>query len=283
MFPQITLFGQAISLYLIMMLSGVLAFGIYAGVTAIKRKYDLMDMAMFFFILSIGVIIGSHFLYALVNYENAIYILKNIKQMNIINALGSIFDGRMFYGGLVGSLVIGFFVVKKDNNYMKYFDIIAAGIPLFLFFAKIGCFFAGCCYGIQSKIGFRYNDSKLTETNEIMRFPVQLLESFFCLSLFIYLNFLLIKNKFNNKLLYLYLLIYSVGRFFIEYLRGDKSRGIWFYLSTSQIISILSKRFAALRLINPKGWRATQNISQACDRRLNVPCAVLLRYIFLRP
>jgi hypothetical protein len=81
LFPQITLFGRVIGLYLIMMLSGVLAFGVYAGITAVKRKYDLIDMVMFFFILSIGVLIGSHFLFALVNYENTVYVLKNIKQM----------------------------------------------------------------------------------------------------------------------------------------------------------------------------------------------------------
>jgi len=238
MFPQITIFGQVIGLYLTMIFFGGLAFGIYAGVTAVKRKYDFIDMVMFFFILSIGVIIGSHLLYALVNYRNTIYVLENIKQMNIIIALVKIFNGRAFYGGLFGALIIGFIIIKKDNNYIKYFDIIAAGIPLFLFFAKLGCFFAGCCYGIQSKIGFRYYNTSLTETNDIIRFPVQLLESFFCIILFLYLNYLLINNKFKNKLLYLFLLIYSTGRFFIEYLRGDTSGGIWF-LSTAQIISIL--------------------------------------------
>jgi phosphatidylglycerol:prolipoprotein diacylglycerol transferase len=239
MFPQIEVFGKVIGSYWLMMLVGVLAFGIYAGVTAVKRKYDFIDMAMFFSILSIGVILGCHLLYALVNYKNTAYVLENIKQMNIISVLGNIFRGRIFYGGLIGLLAVGFIVIRKDNSYMKYFDIIAAGIPLFHFFARIGCFLAGCCYGIESKIGFIYYNSPLAESNGIMRFPVQLLESLFCIILFFYLNYLLINNKFKNKLLYLYLLIYPTGRFFIEYLRGDESRGIWFHLSTSQIISIL--------------------------------------------
>ncbi|MCL2251439.1 MAG: prolipoprotein diacylglyceryl transferase [Treponema sp.] len=222
-----------------MMISGVLAFGFYAGLTAVKRKYNFIDMLMFFFILSIGVIFGSHLLYALVHYKNTFNELENIKQKNIISAIGSIFGGRTFYGGLIGALVLGWFVILKDKNYIKYFDIIALGIPLFHFFAKIGCFLAGCCYGIESKIGFKYIDNHSAETDEIIRLPVQLLESFFCIILFFYLNYLFIKNKFENKLIYLYLLIYSAGRFFIEYLRGDASRGIWFHLSTSQIISIL--------------------------------------------
>jgi phosphatidylglycerol:prolipoprotein diacylglycerol transferase len=220
------------------MLSGVFAFGICAGITAVKRKYDIIDMVMFFFILSIGVLIGSHALYALVNYKNTFYVLENLKQMNVIDAFVNIFNGRIFYGGLIGTLVVGYIVIRKDNSYIKYLDIIAVGIPLFHFFARIGCFLAGCCYGIQSKIGFIYYDNSLTESNGIMRFPVQLLESFFCIILFFYLNHLFINNKFKNKLLYLYLLIYPTGRFFIEYLRGDESRGIWFHLSTSQIISI---------------------------------------------
>jgi len=231
------------------MLAGVLAFGVYAGVTALKRKYDLVDMVMFFFILSIGVLIGSHLLYALVHYENTVLVFKNIKQTGKINVIDIIFPGRMFLGGLIGTLVVGFIVVKKDNSYMKYFDIIAAGIPLFLFFAKIGCFLAGCCYGVQSKIGFRYYDSPLTEINDTTRFPVQLLESFFCLILFFYLNWLLIKNKFTNNLLYLYLLIYSAGRFFIEYLRGEAAGGILFFVSASQIISFLIILLVIIRFL----------------------------------
>jgi len=39
--------------------------------------------------------------------------------------------------------------------------------------------------------------------------------------------------------LYVYLVIYSVGRFFLEFLRGDVNRGMWLFLSTSQLISIL--------------------------------------------
>jgi phosphatidylglycerol---prolipoprotein diacylglyceryl transferase len=249
MLPKITLFGYIINLYFAMMLTGVLAFGVYAGITAVKRKYELIEMVMFFFILSIGVLIGSHLLYALVNYENTVFVLKNIKQMNKINALGKIFGGRMFYGGLIGSLVIGFFVIRKDNNCIKYLDIIAAGIPLFLFFAKIGCFLAGCCYGIQSKIGFRYYDAPIKETNGTMLFPVQLLESSFCVILFFYLNYLLTNNKYKNNLLYLYLLIYSAGRFFIEYLRDNTSGRIWFFVSASQIISISIILLVLIRFI----------------------------------
>jgi phosphatidylglycerol:prolipoprotein diacylglycerol transferase len=231
-----------------MMLSGVLAFGVYAGVTAIKRKYNFIDMAMFFFILSIGVLIGSHLLSALVNYKNIVDVLKNLKQTDIRNALGAVFGGRMFYGGVIGALVAGFIVIKKDNSYLKYFDIAAAGIPLFHFFAKIGCFLAGCCYGIQSKIGFTYYNSLITENNGIGFFPVQLLESFFSLILFFYLNYLLINNKYKNKLMYVYLLLYAIGRFFMEFLRGDTSRGIWFFnLATSQLISISILLFFLIR------------------------------------
>jgi len=249
MFPQITVFGLVFSSYLIMMLAGVLAFGVYAVVIAVKRKYDIIYMVMFFFILSIGVLIGSHLLYALVNYRNIIYILENIKEININNVLSAIFGGRIFYGGLIGALVVGFLVIRKDNNCIKYIDIVAAGIPLFLCFARIGCFLAGCCYGVESKIGFKYNNSQLPQYDGITRFPVQLLESLFCLILFFYLNFLLINDKLKNKLLFLYLLIYSAGRFFIEFLRGDVSRGIWLFLSTSQIISILIILFLIIRFI----------------------------------
>jgi len=77
------------------------------------------------------------------------------------------------------------------------------------------------------------------EANGITRFPVQLLEAVFNFLLFLLLNYLFKIVQFKNKIIYIYLLIYATGRFFIEFLREDAYRGIWLYLSTSQIISIL--------------------------------------------
>ena len=84
-----------------------------------------------------------------------------------------------------------------------------------------------------------HGNELLSSVNDVQRFPVQLLEATLNLILFIVLARLLSKGVFKGKLFSIYLLCYSVIRFFDEFLRGDTYRGFLFGLSTSQIISII--------------------------------------------
>ena len=73
----------------------------------------------------------------------------------------------------------------------------------------------------------------------LCRFPVQLLEAAFELILFIVLAILYYKNILKGRLILLYLITYSSGRFVFEFLRADNIRGFIFGISTSQAISIV--------------------------------------------
>ena len=243
MFPFIEIFGRSIGTYSLMTLCGIFTSGIYACLLVTKQKKDYTDIIIFILIVSAGAFAGSHLLYVLVNYKDTAYVLKNINSINtfekFLDALKITLGGSLFFGGLLGGIFTGYFLVKKNNNYKEYIDIIAVNIPLFHSFGRIGCFLGGCCFGIPCKIGFIYTNNPIPEANGIIRFPVQLFESFFNLTLFFLLNYLYKNRKYKNKLMYVYLIIYAAGRFFIEFLRGDKYRGIWLFISTSQIISIL--------------------------------------------
>jgi phosphatidylglycerol:prolipoprotein diacylglycerol transferase len=243
MFPYIELFGREIGLYSIMLLCGVFTAGVYACRIAIKQRYDYSELVIFMLLLSAGAIIASYLFYALVNYKNIVYLVKNINLIDSFNkmlsALRYIFGGSIFYGGLLGGLLTGHILIKRNSNNKKFVDIVAVNIPLFHFFGRIGCFLGGCCFGIPSKFGFIYTHNPIAEANGISRFPVQLLEAVFNFLLFLLLNYFFKNKKHVNKLIYVYLLVYATGRFFIEFLRGDAYRGIWLFLSTSQIISIL--------------------------------------------
>jgi phosphatidylglycerol:prolipoprotein diacylglycerol transferase len=242
-----------------MVLCGILASGAYACVAAKKIGYDYTELIIFMLLVSVGAVIGSHLLYALINYKNIVYVSGNIAKINSIKKILSVLDyilgGSVYYGGLIGGIVTGFILSKKTSRYNKFIDIVAVSIPLFHFFGRIGCFLGGCCYGIKSNIGFIYRKNPIIEANNVMRFPVQLLEASFNIVLFILLNYLLKRNKLKDKLLYLYLFLYSVARFFLEFLRGDEYRGRWFTVSTSQIISILIVLLLIIRLIRKKWTR----------------------------
>jgi phosphatidylglycerol:prolipoprotein diacylglycerol transferase len=244
MFPSFELFGRTIWMYQIMTLCGIFAAGIYSYRAAVCAKYNEADVVIFLLIAGIGVFLGGHILYAIVNYRKIIYTFQNAGSFNSINAVRDqvylIFGGSVFYGGLLGGIAAArIFYGKKGKEFACVLDMVTPAFPLFHFFGRIGCFLAGCCFGIESSFGFTYSCSIVEEANGINRFPVQLLESFLNLLIFI----ILLKNRRNSKLegrqFFLYLLIYSAVRFFLEFFRGDDYRGIWIFLSTSQWLSIL--------------------------------------------
>jgi len=226
------------------MLVGIFAAGIYVCYLCTKNGYDDNDGIRFLLITSIGVLIGGHVLYSIVNYNVFIYVIKNISNIKsfkiFLNAVYMIWGGNVFYGGLLGGLLTAVIIFRKRPQYRYLLDLATPAIPLFHFFGRIGCFLAGCCFGIESSFGFTVYHSIVEEANGINRFPVQLLEAFINMILFFLLDTLRRKNLFKQNIIYFYLLFYSIARFFIEFLRGDAYRGIFFnILSTSQIISIL--------------------------------------------
>jgi phosphatidylglycerol:prolipoprotein diacylglycerol transferase len=230
MFPFIEFLGRDIGMYSILILCGIFSAGIYAFKISKIKKHDEIKIIIFLLIISTGVIVGGHLLYALVNYKNLLYFIDNIGKIDafskVLSALNYTLGGSVFYGGLIGGAIAAYICIGKDNEYTLFVDTVAVCIPLFHFFGRIGCFLGGCCYGIPVKVGFIYTINPITEANGITRFPVQLLEALFNICLFFLLNHFLRRGKFKDKLIYIYLLVYSTGRFFIEFLRGDAYRGI---------------------------------------------------------
>ncbi len=142
--------------------------------------------------------------------------------------------GFVFYGGLIFGLAFYFiyslWLKKFPFHQSKY---LVPGIAFGHAVGRIGCFFAGCCYGSECDLPWA------VKMHGEWVHPVQLYES---LGLFVigFLALNWIKQKKDNLFIITrYLLIYSLLRFIVEYMRGDKIRGIyWSDLSTSQIISL---------------------------------------------
>ncbi len=146
--------------------------------------------------------------------------------------------GLVYYGGLIGG-VIGALLAIKLNRYD--FDIhvnaITPCVPLGHAFGRIGCLFAGCCYGMP--YDGRLAVHSVFVDSQQMLFPIQAVESVCNIALFVILILYTKKSKKGLQTLSLYLVSYSVIRFVIEFFRGDLIRGIYWGLSTSQWISVL--------------------------------------------
>jgi len=157
---------------------------------------------------------------------------------------GLISGGFVFYGGLIGGSLGYLLGCKIARCHPRdLLNIFAFVIPFIHAFGRLGCFCAGCCYGIpyNGPLALHYKAPVSDAPLNTGLFPVQLLEAFLLMLFALVLLFLLLKKReaVASKNLFLYYLIYySILRFFLEYLRSDPARGYLWIFSTSQWISL---------------------------------------------
>jgi phosphatidylglycerol:prolipoprotein diacylglycerol transferase len=154
-------------------------------------------------------------------------------------------QGFVFYGSLLFAIptMLIFFKIKKLPM-LAMLDIMAITTLIVHGTGRIGCFLAGCCYGIPydgfPSVVFTDPVCQARPLNTPLH-PTQLYSIFLLYGIMIFL--LILKNRkiFDGQLFLLYLMIYSFGRIWIEIFRGDLSRGyvIGDTLSNSQFISIM--------------------------------------------
>lgn len=148
--------------------------------------------------------------------------------------------GFVVYGGIIGGILSGYLYCRvKKLHFLKYFDLVMPSIALAQGFGRIGCFLAGCCYGKETDAwyGMEFNHSVYRNMVGVKVIPTQLIMSAANFVHFFLLIFIANKVKKDGVIAGCYLLFYSVGRFFIEFLRDDPRGGVG-VLSTSQFISL---------------------------------------------
>ena len=149
--------------------------------------------------------------------------------------------GLAIYGGVIGgALGVMLYCLIHKKNFFAVADIAAPSLILGQAIGRIGCFFAGCCYGIEVT-----NDAHMwfplsTQINGEWHYSTFFYESFWNFLVFAALMLVLYLGK-NIKeygvVMSLYFILYGIGRAWIEALRGDS-----LYLGAikvSQLLSIL--------------------------------------------
>ena len=166
--------------------------------------------------------------------------------------------GMTFYGGFL--LAVG-----AAMGYMKWYrlpiwkiaDLFAPSIALGLFFARIGCFMAGCCYGKETSLPWSvtFTDPFSLAPLHVPLHPTQLYEAAGGLLLFLFLVWMEERRSFEGQIFWLFLFSYSILRFLIEFVRDDPRGSLfWAFLSTSQALGILLAIFS-LYMLNYLGKR----------------------------
>lgn len=163
-------------------------------------------------------------------------IIKNPKLLLDIS------NGFVVYGGIIGGILGGYLYCRKYGlDFLKYADLILPAVALAQGFGRIGCFLAGCCYGRETEGAFAiiFQNSHYAP-NGVPLLPTQLISSAFDFLHFALLIWLSGKLKRDGQVTAMYLIVYSIGRFVIEFYRGDLIRGTIGTLTTSQFISLFA-------------------------------------------
>jgi len=165
-------------------------------------------------------------------------------------------SGGVFYGGLILAVLVAFWYINKHGMaFWTTCDVFAPGIALGHVTGRLGCFAAGCCYGRPTTLpwGITFHNP-LAAANVgtplgIPLHPTQLYEA--SAELFILLLLLGTERRgkrFAGRTFWLYMLLYAISRYIIEFYRGDP-RGEMFGMSTSQFISAVLAPLSVVMLI----------------------------------
>ena len=215
--------------YGLMIALGIVVCVIMGTYRAKKHGYKedaVLDIAIFSVLAGF---LGAKLLFVLVEFD---LFLENPMQV-----LGS--EGFVVYGGIIAGVLAAVLYCRiKKLSFLEYFDLLAPSVSIAQGFGRIGCFLAGCCYGRETHAfwGVTFPEGSFAPAG-VPLIPTQLLSSAgdFAITGILLLYSKHSKQKGNTGALYL--LLYGIGRFLVEFLRSD-DRGTVGILSTSQFISI---------------------------------------------
>ncbi len=158
--------------------------------------------------------------------------------------------GFVFYGSLLFAIPATVWYFRKEKwPLWPMMDRLAITACIIHFCGRLGCFFAGCCYGVptDSFLGITFTDPRAqAEPLHTALHPTQLYEATLIGSILVILYMLKRHDRLAGKLFFVYVILYASGRSIIEIFRGDVRRGyiIEGVLSHSQLISLLLIAFA---------------------------------------
>ncbi|HXD74388.1 MAG TPA: prolipoprotein diacylglyceryl transferase [Vicinamibacterales bacterium] len=210
----------------------------FALVRARKRGLDgnrVMDLGIY---IIISALVGAKLLLLVTDFQTF--------KSNPAELFNLLREGGVFYGGLIVAVSVALLYIRKVGLPLwTTCDVFAPGIALGHVVGRFGCFFAGCCWGKPTNVPWAITfTSPFAAANvgtplNVPLHPTQLYEAG---AEFLILLILLFSEKrgrrFAGRTFWLYMLLYAISRYFIEYYRDDP-RGSVGPFSSSQFISLI--------------------------------------------
>jgi phosphatidylglycerol:prolipoprotein diacylglycerol transferase len=205
----------------------------------------VMDLGIY---LIIAALVGAKLMLILVDVDY--FISQPGEILSLVRA------GGVFYGGLIAAVGVALWLVRKYELPMwTTADLFAPGIALGHVIGRFGCLLAGCCYGRPASVPWAITFTDPTAAANvgtplgIPLHPTQLYDAGAELLILIVLLATERKGRpFPGRTFWLYILLYGMSRFIIEFFRGD-DRGMILGVSTSQFVSLVAIPLAVAVLL----------------------------------
>lgn len=183
--------------------------------------------------LMIGGLIGARLAYVAAHWPEFRLEPQTIWRLDL--------GGLVYYGGFAGGALAAFWFARRRALPLPFAaDFIATGLPLGHALGRIGCFLNGCCYGRPSGafpgVRFPEGSAPWLHYGHTPLHPTQLYEAAGNFLLYLFLARAYRNTPRDGRVFGFYLVLYPVGRFALEFLRGDQ-RLRWAGLTAAQVIS----------------------------------------------
>jgi phosphatidylglycerol:prolipoprotein diacylglycerol transferase len=203
---------------------------------------SIIDLSLYVFI---GGLIGARLFHKLQHFGS---------YNSISDALNIMEGGFAYYGGFISAFLIGVIYLKVSNlSIAQIADIVAPSLAIGEGIGRIGCFMAGCCFGkpTDSMFGVSYPQNSLVWTliGSQKVHPTQIYSAIALFCIFRILMAIQKYTTFRGQLFLMFLLIHSVFRFSIDFLRYYTPEEHISILTTSQFISMIIGLGAVITMV----------------------------------
>ena len=210
----------------------------FALVRARSRGLDanrVMDLGIW---IIVSALVGAKLLLLIVEHDK--FTQNPGEFMNLARS------GGVFYGGLIAAVAVALWYLWRHKMPMwTVTDVFAPGIALGHVVGRLGCLFAGCCFGRPTSVPWAitfHNEFAAQNVGTPLGVPLHPTQLYEAGAELLILGFLLLMEKrgrpFAGRTFWSYMFLYGISRFIIEFYRGDP-RGMVGDFSTSQFVSIL--------------------------------------------
>jgi phosphatidylglycerol:prolipoprotein diacylglycerol transferase len=242
-------YGTAIAL-------GVVVFLLFAS-NSNRRKKLLSASAFFESIVIAGLcaLLGGRILFWLTSWHD----YRNPWEFF------AVWDGGFSILGSVMAVLVGmtWYLKKQKLPVLHYFDLVALYAPLLQSISRLGCLCAGCCHGIPTALawGVTYTDPEGFAPLHLPLHPTQVYSSLSLLAIFLILRFIIAPRTIKaGTLLWSYLVLEATERFFIDFLRADRTFIAWIPgISIDQLVALCLGLVGAVFLLKNSFTRTKQS------------------------